>query len=172
MGKSRFLAAIAALCLAVAAATPASSRNVRFPEQGSPAYAIQVPDAWSVQNEGRGSVNLTAPDRSSVISLSLISDRAVELTPADELAKILLEQAKAEPFSRQEPSEIAGLKGSAYYSRVKNPQNQWFNVKLTIVKLDATHAATTSTITIASLTAQQKKVLDTCLKSIKLIQGE
>ncbi len=168
MRKSHFLVALVALCLTALAVQPAESRSLRFPQQGSTAYVLDIPDSWVVQDGGGNYYNLTAPDRSSVISLSVIVDPSVATTPLDEWAKAILESAKAEPYSRQEPAAISGVNGMAYFSRIKTGGNELADVKLVIAKTDTTHLATSSTITTATISAPQKKSLEDCLKGIKL----
>ncbi len=117
MNCSRVFLRVMFFSIAVAISGSASAADIRYPEKGDVAFIVHLPDGWTTNPDTSGNLLLMAPDHSAALSpYGVRSKSDFEANPEAE-ANGILAAAKAEPFSRHEPSSIGSLKAEAYYSK-------------------------------------------------------
>jgi hypothetical protein len=131
-------------------ASPASAESVRFPETGDPAFVIQTPDSWTSKPDGAGNMLLVAGDKSASYALTIGSYSGT----LDDLAVGAMKVAGASAPQLMGPVTISGFHGYMYDSDMKNDAGTHINVHLVVVKLDATHRASVTRLTIDGISSE------------------
>jgi len=160
----RLIAILASACLSLLAVQPSVAKDMRFPESGDPAFSFQMPNDWTSRVDGDGNLLLTSGDRSTAFSLSHV----VDSSSLDDIANGALGVAKADETRTRTPATISGFSGLSYTTTMKNDAGVKLRVKLVIVRIDKTHAASCTKIEAETSSAEQRRVADAVLASMKL----
>jgi hypothetical protein len=168
MKRIQVVAAFAVVLLAAAFCAQAHAKEMRFPEKGSVAFRLQLPKDWTANNDSSGNLNVTAPDHTSVVILSVIDDEDAAKAAPDALAEKILKSTGADPFSTKEPVTISKTDGTTYYSHLKNDKGVSMNFKLNIFDIGGKHVAMLMILSATDITAAQKNSLDAVIKGITL----
>jgi hypothetical protein len=156
------------LCLVALAAGAAQAESVRMPKTGVPAFAFDAPPGWTVLYDEYGNLRLTAEDHTSALQLSMIDDPAMETSSLEDLAAEILKAAGAPPFSKQEDGTIAGFDGTTFISQVTNDSGVDVILRVTLVKLDATHVASQGEMRTTEMTGEETEALNSLLGDVRL----
>lgn len=156
--------AVAATCCGLATA-----KDLRFPESGSPAFALHIPDDWYADVD-QGNLILTLPDKTASVSLSVFKEDArIAAMSSDQLAIAALLASKAEPYNRHETISLGSAKADVYYSRMVNASNIHLLVKLIMVKSVQGSTLTETVLTAEAIRPDQMKSLNAALNGITVI---
>src|SRR5579871_6430921 len=142
----------AAASLAMAGLSPsasAQSRNV--PEQGRPAFSIDVPKGWSASYDDFGNLTLASADRSAFILISMISGEEAG-KDYDAIARTILDSAGADPSTNRLPGSAAGLNGVVYLSTLPTKAGS-LSFRETLVRIDEAHIGSVAVIAKMDLAA-------------------
>ena len=165
----RTVAAAAALSVTIGHALAKDIKDIRYPETGPVAFVIHLPDGWTGKLDDYGNFLINAPDHSAGLSLSVVHENAESLQQsADQFANVAFDAAKAEHFSRKEPSSISGVDAVAYYTRLVNPSGVNVLVKMILIKSVHDYVVSESTLTLTKLSSAQQSALDNVLEGITL----
>ncbi len=157
--------ALGFILLCLTAASSAQARDIRFPESGYPAFTFTVPDDWTVTPDSDGNMIITAADKSVALSLSL----GAAGESLDDIASAVFKAAEAAPPRRGEPISLSGFNGYVYYSTMSNSSGVHLNVKVNLVKTDATHFASCGLISADFTTPPQMDAGNSVMSSIAVI---
>jgi hypothetical protein len=135
------LSVLAALAAVILLAPTANAGVVRTPVSGEPAFEVNAPDGWPVTRDGDNSLQITAPDRSGWIVVSIRPAPDLPHMSLDDLAAAAFSIAHALPFTRKEPTTLAGLPAEAYFTTAVADGGA-AHLRLVVAKVDATHVAT------------------------------
>ena len=149
----------AALSAFALVAVPAQAGVEHQPQSGTPAYEVDVPDGWQVSRDADGNMYLLANDHSGGLVLNIIGGIDTTSLNLDDLANQSLKVANAPPFTRSEAATIGGVNGMAYYSEIAQTGGGTVSVRLTLVKVDATHVASDAAIRSAAITPAQSSAI-------------
>jgi hypothetical protein len=131
------IAALAFLSLFLFAVQPCEAAAIRFPTTGVPAVTFDLPGGWISQPDEYHNLLLATADHSTVITLSLIEYKG----SIDDLAKAVLQFAKADPPADKTAVSVAGLNGFAYRSHaVQNDGKTRVSLRPIFVQVDSGHA--------------------------------
>ena len=150
--RATFAVAFGILLLAASA----SAESVRFPETGDPAFVIETPDGWTHKPDGDGNMLLVAGDTSASYSLTL----STYSDSLDALADAAMKVAGGEPPQKMGPTKVSGFRGYAYDSELANQAGVKINTHLVIVKLDASHVASMTRLTIENISPEDFAAAD------------
>ncbi len=159
------LPAAAFLAAAFFTLSPARAEVVRFPETGAPAFFIATPDGWTHQPDGDGNMLLVAGNKTASYALT-ISDYSGTL---DDLAAGAMKTAGANPPQQMGPIAISGFRGYMYDSDMSNDQGTRINVHLVVLKLDASHMASITRLTIDGIGGEDYAAAQSVLENTSLI---
>ena len=155
---------ILALCLSAFTTSFAYAGDMRFPEQGNPAFTFHIPDDWSSHIDESGNMILAAADHSSAFSFSVVEyDGSL-----DDLAGEALNIAKAAPPPRRDVASISGYNGYAYYSTATNDSGVQVDLKMYMLRVDAKHVVTCTRITVPGDTQAQLDAAEAVLSSVAI----
>lgn len=160
----RSISVLSLLCWALLASQPSLAKDMRFPESGNPAFSFRMPDNWTSRMDNDGNLLLASADHSTAFSLSHAEDTA----SLDDIANGALGVAKADETRVRAVASISGFAGLSYSTTMKNDSGVNLLVKLVIVRIDKTHIASCTKIEAANSTADQRRVADIVLQSMKL----
>ncbi|MGH7025476.1 MAG: hypothetical protein ACREEB_18060 [Caulobacteraceae bacterium] len=165
-------ARLAALCLVVvlglAFAPGVRADPYRLPKDGVPAFVVDAPAGWSVTYDNLGNLQFLAADHSAAIQVTMIALPAKSFALSD-LAANVFKAAGAPPYSATAPGSIAGRAGQAFTS-MKSTQGLNLDLRLVLVKVDATHTAGLAVIRRPGITAAQQAVLDDLVARVTLTE--
>jgi hypothetical protein len=161
---ARLISVLSALCWALLTVQPSFAKDMRFPESGDPAFSFRMPDNWTSRVDSDGNMLLTSGDRSAAFSLS----HAVDGSSLDDIANGALGVAKADETRMRAAASISGFAGLSYATTMTNDAGVKLRVKMIIVRIDETHVATCTKIEANNSSAEQRKVADTVLASMRL----
>jgi hypothetical protein len=150
----------AALSAFAMVAAPAQAGVEHQPQSGTPAYEVDVPDGWQVSRDADGNLYLLAADHSGGLVLNIIGGLDTTSLNLDDLANQSMKVANAPPFTRSEPATVGGMRATAYYSGIAQTGGGTVSVRLTLVKVDATHVASDAAIRSATITPAQSSAID------------
>lgn len=129
--------ALAFLSLLLFAVQPSEAAAVRYPTTGVPAVTFDVPDDWIAKPDDYHNLLLASPNYSTVVTLSMIEYKG----SIDDLAKAVLQVAKADPPTGKTAVSIAGLAGFAYLSHaVQEDGKTRVSLRPIFVQVDGDHA--------------------------------
>ncbi len=154
----------------VAASPSAQAAEIRFPKAGPYAFIINLPPAWSSKEDDYGGLQVIAPDRASVIYLSMASDKEYMGVgrPLRDLATAIAKSAGATLTDKQEPAILSGITGETFYGEMTNDRGTLLQVKMVIIPMAIEVAATQTILTTANMSAAQRTALDQALRGISL----
>ncbi len=97
----------------------------------------------------------------------MIVDPSVGTTPLSSMATLVFESAGAEPYSKNEPSTLAGHAGEAFYGNLII-NNKLLHMEVVLAKLDNSHAACLTTLSRDGATPEQLAALNALIGLIQL----
>jgi hypothetical protein len=107
---------------------------------------------------------VTSADHSTALSLSL-ADFGGTL---DEVANGATKAAGANPPRHGEATTVSGYGGNFYYSTMSTPSGVHANLKMVVVKIDASHVGVCTLIYIDGMTDDQTARANTVMNSLTL----
>lgn len=129
--------ALAFLSLLLFAAQPGEAAAVRYPETGVPAVTFDIPDDWIAKPDDYHNLLIASADHSTVVTLSMIEYEG----SIDDLAKAVLQVAKADPPTDKTAVSVAGLAAFAYLSHaVQEDGKTRVSLRPIFVRVDGVHA--------------------------------
>ena len=149
---------------AVFAAQAASAAAVREPTTGDPAFAFDLPPGWTASSDAQSALRIADDDHSAFVYLVVM----VDPTSTSNIAADFLAAAGAEPYTATEPGTIAGLPGDAFISRFPGPGGITVALRLVLVKLDPSHCAAQTSVTLPNATPAQIAALTALLAQVRL----
>ena len=160
---------LSVLLLVVALATGiAQADPVRVPKTGDPAFAFDVPAGWTIFYDEYGNLRLTALDRSCALQLSMISDASVGKATLPALAAQIMRAAQAKPFTKKQAARAAGRDGTEFFSLITNDKGLVIELRVILVRLDASHVASQVAMKGDGITKAQRASLDNLIARVRL----
>ncbi len=158
-----------AACLLAASARAA---EFRFPKTGPDAFVINLPAGWTTHEDEFNGVQLLAPDRRSVIYLSLLRDSKYTGKPLRDVALAIGAQPNMKFSGRQEASIISGYGGQTFFAQMTNDKGTPLDVKMAIIPLAQDLWATETQMTTKNLNAAQSATLAQAVRGVGLVHGK
>ena len=160
---------MAALWIGLFAVQAAFAGDVRFPATGDPAFSFRMPDDWTAEEDDLNSLLLVSGDHSTSFSLLLdTSDEPLDDAILDEIARVALKVAKADPAKSKKPASISGFPGFSYTTTTTNKAGVLIRLTLILVRIDATHLASCTMIEAANNSPAQRKSADAVLRNMTI----
>jgi hypothetical protein len=163
----RQLALTLVLMLGLSAAVEAHAGAFRLPKEGAPAFVVDAAETWSATYDQYGNLQFLAADRSSDVQFSILSDPTLDTTPVSDIAAGIFQAAGAPPYTRSEQGWIAGRQGRAFIG-VLTVNGLALDMRVVLVKLDASHYACLSTLRRQTITADQTEALNTLIAHARI----
>ena len=157
------------LCLAFTGAAPAFADPQRSPATGAPAFTYDRPDGWQIQLDGGATV--TAPSKECFVMMHMVEDDGFAGQSTDQVAAVMLDMIKAEPFSRSEPHPLGAAAASAYYSRIVSEDGE-MRLVLILVRLNGSTVAAVLAATTPTAPAREREDYNRLIGSIRLQSTE
>lgn len=148
-----------ALGVALISGPVAYAETYRVPQTSNPAWVIDVPAGWSASYDDNGNLLVIADDHSAGLQLSILSDPSVNTTPLSELAAEIISSADASPYTSTAPGSLDGIPGETFIGVMPIQGGGTETMRLTMVKLDATHSAVQVELTRPDITKAQRAAL-------------
>jgi hypothetical protein len=149
----------------------AAAEPIRYPEQGVPAFVIDLPSGWraTVYKDEGLQVEQDMFVRRQILILSIL-DRPEEVRDRSlaDIATGVITGSMYPSFTLREPGSIAGHKGEVFFSSVEHPVGR-VDLILTLVRLDPQHVAAMTTIADKSSPEWERAALQAIIGSIKII---
>jgi hypothetical protein len=160
MGKDLWVAVGLALsCLCISAA---KAETLRFPATGDPAFVVDLPDGWTHQLDANGNMLALAADKFAGMSLS-IENYSGRL---DDLASGI--QAGGAQLHNTGAAKVSGYRGFTYDSAGVSPNGAPAHIHMILVKLDDTHAAAATLVSVNGYNAAHYSAAIRALDGIRL----
>jgi hypothetical protein len=156
--------AIAALCLGFAEG--AAARDLRHPEQGTPAFTLQVPDDWQHEVDPDKNLIVTSADAST----SLVFTWGSFGGDLENAAKLMLKTAGATPPTGKTQTAISGQAGYSFDSTL-NVEGKAMQLRMTIVRVGEKGFGSGTKIELTSNTPQQRQRADSAMSSLRIVGG-
>ena len=150
-------------------ASPAAAKDLRYPENGPVAFQLHLPDGWSAQADNGKIMQVTGPDHSAAMLLTVLpeTERSLKQTP-DEVAAALFAGAKAQQFSKHEKGAIGGVPADSYNSWMLDHSGQQEWMKINVIKSLHGYMVLETILTSPTIDSAQRAVLAAVLKGITL----
>lgn len=118
--------------------TGAQAGPYRFPDTGTPALQVALPDNWTHRSDEVGNDMLLNGAHTAVIVVTMNGaiDESVAL---DDAAAAIMKAASAPAPKNVGPVTISGFGGFMYDSVIQNSSGLSVNVHMYLVRLDAGH---------------------------------
>jgi len=162
----KFLFAIAGVLVWTVAIGEAAADTYRVPQTGNPALVADAPPGWTGQSVGQNEVMISAPNDMAVVELSIISDPAMAAKSLPEVAAQIFDIAPLPRWTSTEPGSIAGLPGQTFM--VTLDRGTPVAVRVSIAKIDASHVATVTEMTMKATTPEQLAGLKELVSQLRL----
>lgn len=146
---------------------PLQAQTARTPKVGDPAFSVDVPTGWTYSYDPKGNLQFISSDHSAVLQLCIVVSADAGTTPYSDMGAVVFKSAGAQPYSKSEPSTLAGHAGEAFYGDFI-VENTTLHMKVVIAKLDNSHIATLSTLILDGATPEQVAALDALVGQVKL----
>ncbi|HWE47833.1 MAG TPA: hypothetical protein VG407_17570 [Caulobacteraceae bacterium] len=158
-----FVLPVVLACLAGAAA-PAAAKIMRFQQQGETAFVYHIPDDWTANREiDSGAETLRGPGPGGgLIALAIVGDGR---TLAD-IGASCITSAGGTPVAPQRTLTVSG-KEALYYVE-PGVSGGTLDMKLLVVRVDATHVGMAMELTSPHATPEQDAVADAVVDSIRV----
>ncbi len=153
---------------AVAMSISAKAETFRFPETGDPAFVIVSPDGWTHKPDGDGNMLILAGDSSASLALTIGAFSGT----LDELAAGAMKTAGANPPQNMGPTAMSGYRGYMYDTDMTNSHGVHINVHMVCLKLDESHIASATLLTITDATGGQYAAARGVLDDMTLTRAE
>lgn len=161
------------LLLALVALAPASRarellHTVVHPLNELPAFHSTVPGDWSHSVDAHGNLQLANEGRTATFSLGL-AHSANPRDALDTLARAILADAVAAPWTSREPAEISGHRGTRYVSRVRAANGTELRAELILVVVGDDHIASCSMLLAERINRTDETLARLVFGNIKLL---
>jgi hypothetical protein len=169
MARSLWLSILLGVGLLLGIA-PSHAQTLRVPKVGNPALSVNVAAGWTSSYDQYGNLQIYSSDRSVNLQLSMVAAAlggAPTLNTLNDAAAGIFKTAGAQPYTRSEPSMLAGQLGMAYYGTL-NSNNVVFNLKVVLAEVDSSHLACLTTITRQNATLAELASLDALVGTVQL----
>ncbi len=143
--------------------TAARSGEVRYPQTGSPALTLHIPDDWVSMDDGGGHMLTGTADLSAAVALSFVNAPG----SLDDYATTHL--ARDAQVARREDITISGHKGRAYFGTSTSPIGTNVNAELILIGLDGNRIAVCSTFTAVNLAPDKVAIAQAAVASLGLV---
>jgi hypothetical protein len=141
----------------VAAISGADAEDYRLPKTGAPALIAEAPPGWTGRYTGASEMAISPADDMAVLELSMISDASLAAKPLPEVATQLLRDADLSPrWSSTEPDSIGGVAGQAFTVIIARDGAPVGTARLVIAKIDPSHIARLTEITLLKETPPEQ----------------
>ncbi len=144
---------------------PAWAEVVRFPETGAPAFVVTTPDGWTHAPDGNGNMLLVAGNKTASYALTIDTYAGT----LDDLAAGAMKAAGANPPQQMGPAAISGFRGYMYDSDMSNDHGTHINIHLVVLKLDASHMASITRLTIDGIGGEDYAAAQSVLENTSLV---
>jgi len=151
----------------VLGSAPSHAGTVRLPKVGDPAFSVDVPTGWTYDYDQYDNLQFLASDHSTALQLSMIVSPEVATTPLSSVAANVFKSAGAQPYTRNEPSTLAGHTGEAFYGDLV-VNNRTLHMKVVLAKMDNSHIAALSTVVEDGATPEQIAALNALIGLVQL----
>ena len=153
-------------------AVSAQAAEFRFPKTGTDAFVIDLPAGWTTHEDEFSGLQLLAPDRRSVIYLSLLRDGQYTGKPLRDVARAIGAQPSMKFSSREEASVISGFGGQTFFGQMTNDKGTPLDVKMAIIPLAQDLWATETQLITKNLNAEQSAALAAAVRGVGLVHGK
>jgi len=157
--------ALAGLAFAgLVVADRAEARELRHPEQGTPAFTLQVPDDWRYEVDPDKNLIVTSADAST----SMVFTWGSFSGDLETAAKLMLKVANATPPTGKTATAISGQPGYSFESTMK-VESKSMQLRMAIVRVGERGFGSGTRIELDSNTPQQRQRADTVMRSIAIV---
>jgi hypothetical protein len=151
----------------------AVAADIHYPQNTSVAFDVHLANGWNADPDMTTSLNLTAPDTSSFISLTLATqDAPTAAQTPDQFANQALMSGNAAAFTKKETASISGVAAEAYFSQLQGSNNIPLNVTLILIKPLGKYLVSETIVSRTQLNDAEQASLDAMMKGINLTQGK
>ncbi|MEZ0224866.1 MAG: hypothetical protein ACAH83_09955 [Alphaproteobacteria bacterium] len=152
------LAFVALLCAGIA--SPAAAKQMQFPEKATIGFTFDLPDGWLAALDPPGTtLTVRTPGDNATAMILTVIDDPNEKGTLEDVTKAALEVGKAEPYSKQEDTDISGVTGKTFFSTMSSGGVD-FNLRMSVFKIGTTYLTATEA-TQAGMTEEQHHLLAT-----------
>jgi hypothetical protein len=163
----------AAVVLLSCWAGSAVAADIHYPQNTSFAFDVHLANGWNANPDMTTNLNLTAPDTSSAISLTLAAqDAPTAAQTPDQFANQVLMGSNAAAFTKKEPASISGVAAQAYFSQMPGSNNIPLNITLILIKPLGKYLVSEMIVARTQLNDAEQASLDAMMKGINLTQGK
>ena len=155
-------------CLVAGAA---QAEQVRFPKTGATAFVINLVPGWVTHEDQYNGIQVLAPDRRTLLYLSMVQDEKYKDKPMMELALAIGKPSNITEFPKQEPTSVSGKPGQAFYGQMKNASGTLLDVKMVIIPIGPALWATETILSSKGIDAAQSKALKQAVSGVTLANG-
>jgi len=155
-------------CLVAGAA---QAEQIRFPKTGANAFVINLVPGWVTHEDQYNGIQVLAPDRRTLLYLSIVLDENYKDKPIMDLALAIGKPSNITSFSRQEATSISGKPGQAFYGQMKNAKGTVLDVKMVIIPLGPALWATETQLTSQRLSSAQTAAFNQAVRGVTLASG-
>jgi hypothetical protein len=142
--------------------------SIRFPPTSPVAFFIQPPPGWHAKPFNNVSLNLEAPDLSSVITVTVLDDQERAAAP-ETYARDQFQDMHAQPFSDQVTGPMfGGLPATVFTSRMINQNGTHVVLRFAVIPIGGRYVAAEMVASTADITANQQRSLNAALQGIVL----
>ncbi|MGH6663832.1 MAG: hypothetical protein ACREB2_02855 [Pseudolabrys sp.] len=146
----------------------AQAEQIRFPKTGPNAFLITLAPGWVTHEDQYNGIQVLAPDRRTLLYLSMVLDENYKDKSLKELALAIGKPSNITEFPKQEPTTLSGKSGEAFYGRMKNANGTVLDVKMVIIPIGPSLWATESILTSQGLDAAQTNSLKQAVSGVAL----
>lgn len=143
-------------------------RTVVHPLNELPAFLCTVPADWLHSVDAHGNLQLANEARTATFSLGL-AHSANPRDALDALARAILADAVAAPWTSREPVEISGHRGTRYVSRVRAANGTELRAELILVVVGDDHIASCSMLLAERINRTDETLARLVFGNIKLL---
>ena len=154
---------LAAFCCGLFGAAQAG--DGRFPATGTPALTFHMPDDWTQQPDGDGSIMLISGNKTSSLALSLSPYTGT----LDDLAAGSMKAADAAPPQNMGPTEISGHQGFMYDSTLTTQGGTLVHMHMIAVKIDANTIASVTMLTVDGISPADLETAQGVMYTMRLV---
>lgn len=149
----------------------AQAEQVRFPKTGPNAFVINLVSGWVTHEDQYNGIQVLAPDRRTLLYLSIVLDENYKDKPMMDLALAIGKPSNITEFPKQEPTSLSGKPGNAFYGKMTNANGTVLDVKMVIIPLGPALWATETILTSQGLDAAQINALKQAVSGVTLASG-
>jgi hypothetical protein len=155
--------------VAQAQTTQAQAEPLRYPATGEHHFIVNLLPGWVThEDKVNNGLQVMPKERWGAIYLALATEPAMAGKPLLELARGISQSAKITLSGQEEPANISGRPGRAFYGVLVTGTGNELASKIVIIPLPANVFATATTLAAKGLTQAQQQSLDQAFKAIAL----